>query len=484
MSLEKGFLRQSSFNPSRVDWFTAAVIFLAGSFFPYLLIIKTFEGMLLTMSSGFLDVKYRHNNEVSQFYEWFFACISSISGLSWALRYLLRKQMNTPSRQQRFRLRLAYNYMGFNLWTNLLFITRFGFFMAFLALILYFDHHFKPHIEYLWLFVLLVVHMFIGTWHLAHRFFKKNYFHMMRLSALSLLFSFLLMWMQPIDYSLYNRAVKRYSIFANGPFSMPTTSVYTLGDDYQNAWLFVYEQTGAPYPKLRLKQRGSFDDVAADQLSSLNTERFYGELRVFVDKGVTVGQLWAVEKALAKLPDPPKLIYHAVEESYDPQEFYYYQRDVFESRELAGYPLIERKKSLAFDYSDIDIKNQEGLIHIDVVAGELRLKGNLTYSLSFEEQLRFYFDKFGEKTAIVFELDPDMRFEQYVQFKTKIKQQVIAFRAQLLKDKYGYKYYYIERNYTGGQEWDWIKGARQKFPLRIINHHPETGWLSIDGDIN
>ena len=203
-----------------------------------------------------------------------------------------------------------------------------------------------------------------------------------------------------------------------------------------------------------------------------------------MDKGVTVGQLWAVEKALAKLPDPPKLIYHAVEESYDPQEFYYYQRDVFESRELAGYPLIERKKSLAFDYSDIDIKNQEGLIHIDVVAGELRLKGNLTYSLSFEEQLRFYFDKFGEKTAIVFELDPDMRFEQYVQFKTKIKQQVIAFRAQLLKDKYGYKYYYIERNYTGGQEWDWIKGARQKFPLRIINHHPETGWLSIDGDIN
>ena len=297
MSLQKGFLRDSDFKPSVYEWVMATVIFLVSAFLLHLLMVLIAKSILLTLTE-FFTAPYLYDNEENALYSWILASVSSIAGLNFALRFLLRQNLNIRDPKRRMAYRLAYHYVGLNNWGHLAWITRLAYHLAFMTLILSLQSLSHPGIDYKWALVLLVADMFLGTWLMVHRVLKRRYFQYLTGSTLALFYAFLLLKVYPIDFTLYNNQVAKRSILTVGTISPPQTIIYTDDRDLRPKSVYLFSATEGDSTIVRAKFSSKFQTVSPEEILSMDTAKVKDEVSLIIDKNVPLQKILEVQTAL------------------------------------------------------------------------------------------------------------------------------------------------------------------------------------------
>ncbi|MCE7993862.1 MAG: hypothetical protein HEP71_17880 [Roseivirga sp.] len=477
MGLHKGFLRESTFKPTLGEWLIASAIFLVSSFFIYLLIIQTYQFLLFSYTR-YLSAHYRHISDKTEMYSWFIASFSTVSGLNWAMSFLLRNRLNVRSFKTRFALRIAYHYLNLNTWGNMAWITRFLYHLAILQIMLFVDNVFDPAIDYKWFLVLLTINMFLNTWLMAHRFLKKNYFKYLSLSSICLLFAFGLMALKSIDFAHYNRLVKKRSVFSQGEFYLPkvNTLVFEPGT-YNSIPLFVYGDKEARLPLLRSKKWGRYRFVEADYITDKIQRSEKNVVLLHVNQEVTLRQLWLLEDEL-RMDKQSVILHYRAEAPFEP-----WSKDLFsyrwnsESRFLGPCELNDPVRPEGAACRGLILGDSPNVLYIEYEQGQAYIDQRAMTIEQILYSLNNHFEIYQDKSIILIDPALDITFEAYTLFKDQIKSHIVEMRKRYLYDQYQMTYDYHSTYQSKSAQ---LTEVEKKIPMNIVNLNRENGKMFSD----
>lgn len=477
MSLQKGFLRDSAFKPALSEWLIASMIFLISSLFVYLLIIQTYQSLLFSYTRYF-SAQYRHASEQTQIYSWFIASFSTVSGLNWAVSFLLRNRLNERRFATRFALRIAYHYMSLNTWGNMAWVTRFLYHLAMLEIMLFVDNIFDPGIDYKWFLVLLTINMFLNTWLMAHRFLKKNYFKYLSVSSICLLFAFGYMALKPIDFAHYNRLVKKRSVFSQGDFHLPKVNTLFFEPGTYNAIsLFVYGDNEERLPVLRSRKWGRQRFVKADYITDQIRHSKKNEVVMYVNQEVTLGQLWRLEDEL-RIDKESVILHYRAEAIFEP-----WSRDLFsyrwnsESRFLGPCELNDPVSPEGAACRGLIETDSPNVLHIQFEKDRALINQKPLAIEKLLQSLNKHSETYQDKSIILIDPALEITFEAYTLFKDQIKSHIVEMRTSYLRNQHQMVYDYQDNYHPKSAQ---LKEAEKKFPMNILNLNRENGKIFSD----
>ncbi len=470
MSLQKGFLRDSTLSLTKIDRLWATVIFLVASFVMHLLFIFCYENFHIIYNVGIL-IEYKTLDATNRFYSWFIAGLSTCSGLSITIRFVLRNKLNDPSFKKRFARRLSYHYIGFTLWGNLSWISRLGHIFTFFFIIFYVDSFYTLKSLYGFYMVLTLLVIFLNTWLMAHRVLKRQYFRYMLVSLLTVLITtWMLVGIKSLDFNNYNQYVKARSVHANEYFELVEgRSVRQIRERASHRfYLRPNGQDSLPEVTHHWSGRKILSASEVKQLPNDNADR---PIHLFVDKKVRLNQVTAFEKLFDQAP--AYLFYYMAlpkQDTISNDYFSYYDYPVWQR---AGIDCDYASADLALCNLTKRIKGKRTML-VSVEDGNYRIDGQKVSLRSLESIISDFYKKHEKETLILFKPDPGDSFGEYIALIDHIKMAIIGLRREYAWHKYQFNYHH---HLSWFYLWDYaeeMEDITSKYPLNILELDSHT----------
>jgi len=155
------------------------------------------------------------------FYNFFFATIASITGISIFAETILKHQFNLP-RYVRYSIVNDFNGL---VWFVNYWLLKMGVFLGIFFSFLWLQNHIDFYSDYWFLFPMISIVLFFNQWIKFRLFVNINSFKLMILSLLTIsIFSSLLAFVNVIDYKSFNNSILKHTIHYNYAIELPESS--------------------------------------------------------------------------------------------------------------------------------------------------------------------------------------------------------------------------------------------------------------------
>lgn len=508
MTLHKGFLRQVNSEFSKTVIWTGILIgvFVALAFFLFSIYIR--EALRLA-TINFIGHLLVLNSKEAHFYDYFYAFLASITGCGFTLRYILENLKKRAKGKLRISHRLALNNIKFQTWhTNYIISDTFlkaGLMIT--SMPLQFDIDFYE--EYWFFFVLILVFYYLSLWLHTYRILRKNTYRWMFIAlGIIIVNSFLLNQLNPLDYERINKVVTANDIDQKYEVKVPSiTSIeqgwnrhYQMFDIYvgydktgnqNDVKIVVNEYSDLPIEELSLDEIGEyFSRISASDLIG------FGSIIVLhIDQKVNMGFVNQLKQALTELDNYTKLEYNTILYAATPkyskypkdypgfkrmgikQWFPWFCPDVIQkidSLKAMGYTARQVRFPDGPCYRTAHLKDYNRL-KVSVLKNQLLLNNQPVTTKKLKELLIKFSKKYSDKGVIIYEVDNEASFLQYMKIMDLMRGAVLSVRQEeALKSL---KINYTPPHETWGDERDQMWAIKRKYPFNFLEMTESDRYL-------
>lgn len=498
MPLKKGFLNTKKYHFNKQFVVTSILLSIFTALVWYYLLVLVKEAFRI-ITYGFTHYLLILDTNEIFFYNWFYANIALIIGLSVGIKFLFESSLKTQNRYNRVTRSYITTNQTLQTWNYILWFTKvFVLFGAFVmgAPIMYFEMNFFKEMWYF--FPLFILGWYINLWHGFYRLKIKNIYKYIAVGFIVLqILSGLMALNNVLDIDQINKNLHS----GKSEIELPESDYYTkstglfrsqitridlyLGvknESYRvEENLIIIDFTSKYLTKSDSLRISNFIHKKKSELSEYRQDQAY--IFIYADKRIRVSIIYKVKEILAAhqintvyysvLPkgrefkdDYPGYLDYAVRERV-PLNCYEVKEQIDSLKKL-GY----KAKNLKFPnwlycYRGLYFK-ETNRIKVTINKNEEIFINNLKVTIpQLSETVFSFFRRYNPEGIILLDIDQSISYNRYIEVKSSLYSAVLKLRVLATKNKYSMDYQDISEIYNSGMR-EKISTINLLYPMNII----------------